>query len=178
MIIRLQRKIRVAGCRRWIVLFFEERDMAPTVENDLETNESSPGFAKPFTREEDAFLRETLKRCSASTYEAACQFRKTGNIAHLPAIVVGVIERYVEPDLRAKLKEPDDDLRLREDLGIDSLTLIEIVMLAEEVLQISINEEPCRLRTLGDVRRFIECKLLGLPPMPTARLLLGNPIQG
>jgi acyl carrier protein len=159
-------------------LFFEERDMAPTPETDLETNESSSGFAKPFTRQEDAFLRETLKRCSSSTYEAACQFRKTGSMEHLPAIVVGVIERYVEPDLRAKLKEPDDDLRLREDLGIDSLTMMEIVMLAEDVLQISINEEPCRLRTLGDIRRFIECRLLGLSPPPTAPLLLGNSIQG
>jgi len=124
---------------------------------------------KPFTSEEDANLREALKRCSAATYEAAAQFRKTGNIEHLPAIVLGIIERYVEPDLRAKLKDTDDDLRIIEDLGIDSLTMMEIVILVEDVLQMSINNDELRhLRTIGDVKTFISCKVRGLPlPKPT-----------
>jgi acyl carrier protein len=124
---------------------------------------------KPFTPEDDANLRESLKRCSAATYEAAAQFRKTGNTEHLPAIVLGIIERYVEPDLRAKLKDADDDLRIIEDLGIDSLTMMEIVILVEDVLQMSINNEELRhLRAVGDVKTFIECKVRGLPlPKPT-----------
>jgi 3-hydroxyacyl-[acyl-carrier-protein] dehydratase len=124
---------------------------------------------KPFTPEDDANLRESLKRCSAATYEAAAQFRKTGNTEHLPAIVLGIIERFVEPDLRAKLKDADDDLRIIEDLGIDSLTMMEIVILVEDVLQMSINNEELRhLRTVGDVKTFIECKIRGLPlPKPT-----------
>jgi acyl carrier protein len=124
---------------------------------------------KPFTPEDDVNLREALKRCSAATYEAAAQFRKTGNIEHLPAIVLGIIERYVEPDLRAKLKDADDDLRIIEDLGIDSLTMMEIVILVEDVLQMSINNDELRhLRTVGDVKTFIGCKVRGLPlPKPT-----------
>ena len=61
------------------------------------------------------------------------------------------------------------DLRLIEDLGIDSLTMMEIVILVEEVLQMSINNEELRhLRTIGDVKQFIECKVRGLPlPKPT-----------
>jgi len=124
---------------------------------------------KPFTPEDDTNLREALKRCSAATYEAAAQFRKTGNTEHLPAIVLGIIERYVEPDLRAKLKDADDDLRVIEDLGIDSLTMMEIVILVEDVLQMSINNDELRhLRTVGDVKTFIGCKVRGLPlPKPT-----------
>ena len=124
---------------------------------------------KPFTPEDDTNLRESLKRCSAATYEAAAQFRRTGNTEHLPAIVLGIIERFVEPDLRAKLKDADDDLRIIEDLGIDSLTMMEIVILVEDVLQMSINNEELRhLRTVGDVKTFIECKVRGLPlPKPT-----------
>jgi len=124
---------------------------------------------KPFTSEDDANLREALKRCSAATYEAAAQFRKTGNIEHLPAIVLGIIERYVEPDLRAKLRDTDDDLRIIEDLGIDSLTMMEIVILVEDVLPMSINNDELRhLRTIGDVKTFIGCKVRGLPlPKPT-----------
>ena len=131
---------------------------------------SPTGFQlKPFTPEEDANLREALKRCSAATYESAAQFRKTGNTEHLPAIVLGVIERYVEPDLRAKLKDADDDLRIIEDLGIDSLTMMEIVILVEDVLQMTINNEELRhLRTVGDVKTFLDCKVRGLPlPQPT-----------
>ncbi len=97
------------------------------------------------------------------------QFRKTGNPEHLPAVVIGVIERFVEPDLRVKLKDADDDLRLIEDLGIDSLTMMEIVILVEDVLQLSINNDELRnLRTVGDVKTFIDCKIRDLPlPKPT-----------
>jgi 3-hydroxyacyl-[acyl-carrier-protein] dehydratase len=143
--------------------------MAQAVDDGPNAGKPAKEAAKPFTPEDDALLRESLKRCSASTYEAASQFRKTKNTEHLPAIILGIIERFVEPDLRAKLKDPDDDLRLIEDLGIDSLTMMEIVILVEEVLQMSINNEELRhLRTIGDVKQFIECKVRGLPlPQPT-----------
>src|SRR3954465_12854859 len=125
--------------------------------------------AKPFAPEDESALREALKRCSPSTFEAAVQFRKTGNAEHVPAVVIGVIERFVEPDLRTKLKDAGDDLRLIEDLGIDSLTMMEIVILVEDVLQMTINNEELRnLRTVGDVKTFIDCKIRGLPlPKPT-----------
>lgn len=135
----------------------------------MNTNKPFPIALKPFAPEEETALRESLKRCSPSTFEAAVQFRKTGNPEHVPAVVIGVIERFVEPDLRAKLKDADDDLRLIEDLGIDSLTMMEIVILVEEVLQLSINNDELRnLRTVGDVKTFIDCKIRGLPlPRPT-----------
>ncbi len=133
-------------------------------------------LARPFAQEDEVALREALKRCSPSAFEAAIQFRKTGNPEHVPAVVIGVIERFVEPDLRAKLKDADDDLRLIEDLGIDSLTMMEIVILVEDVLQLSINNDELRnLRTVGDVKTFIDCKIRGLPlPKPTKFI----PIEG
>ncbi|HEY3755160.1 MAG TPA: phosphopantetheine-binding protein [Opitutaceae bacterium] len=126
-------------------------------------------LARPFGPEDETALRESLKRCSPSTFEAAVQFRKTGNPEHVPAVVIGVIERFVEPDLKTKLKEADDDLRLIEDLGIDSLTMMEIVILVEDTLQLTINNDELRnLRAIGDVKTFIDCKIRGLPlPKPT-----------
>lgn len=133
------------------------------------TTKPFPATPKTFAPEDEAALREALKRCSPSTFEAAVQFRKTLNPEHVPAVVIGVIERFVEPDLRVKLKDADDDLRLIEDLGIDSLTMMEIVILVEDVLQMSINNDELRnLRTVGDVKTFIDCKIRGLPlPKPT-----------
>jgi 3-hydroxyacyl-[acyl-carrier-protein] dehydratase len=68
----------------------------------------------------------------------------------------------VEPEARAKLGAADDNLRLTEDLGVDSLTMLEIVFLAEEVLQVSIDNEELRpFKTVGDVKRFVASKLAG-----------------
>jgi acyl carrier protein len=111
-------------------------------------------------------LREALKRCSPATYYAACRFRQTGHPEHLHAVMLGIVERYVDRDARPKLQAPDGALRLREDLGLDSLTMMEIVMLAEEVFPLSVsNAELTRLCTWGDVRSFFEAKL-GEQPLP------------
>ncbi len=118
------------------------------------------GGQRSLTPADEEHLRDALKRCSPSTREAAREFRRTGNPDHLPAIIHGLIEHYVERDARAKLNRADDSLRLVEDLAIDSLTMLEIVFLAEDVLQISIDNEEIRpFRTVGDVKRFIASKL-------------------
>jgi acyl carrier protein len=120
---------------------------------------------KPFTAEDEARLCAALKCCTPLTRDAACQFWRTGDFEYLPVIIRGVIERYVERDLRPTLHAVGPTLRLVEDLGIDSLTMMEIVMLAEEALPITIsNEELRHLRTLGEVEQFISSKLRGQPP--------------
>jgi acyl carrier protein len=125
--------------------------------------------ARPCAEEE---LREALRHCSAATFAAACRFRLQGDAAQLPAIILGLIERHVEPDLRAKLREPDDSLRLVEDLGLDSLTMIEIATLAEDVFRVSISaKELCTLRTVGDFKQFMTLKLCGLAVPGAAKLL-------
>ena len=109
-----------------------------------------------FTADDDRNLREALRRCSPGTREAACAYRRTGSADYLPAIVNGLIEHYVERGMREKLARSDDSLRLVEDLAIDSLTMLEIVFLAEEILQVTIDNEDLRpFRTVGDVKRFI-----------------------
>ncbi len=151
-------------------------NMPNSAQSNPDLNRPFVALARPFAPEDEVALRESLKRCSPSTFEAAVQFRKTGNPEHMPAVVIGVIERFVEPDLRVKLKDADDDLRLIEDLGIDSLTMMEIVILVEDVLQMTINNDELRnLRTVGDVKTFIDCKIRGLPlPKPTKFM----PIEG
>ncbi len=112
---------------------------------------------------DDVDLRETLKRCSPATYYAACKFRQTHEPRHLVDVVHGVIERHVDRELRPKLRATPALLRLREDLGLDSLTLMEVVMLAEEVLHISVsNEDLAAIQTVGDVEDVITRKIADL----------------
>jgi acyl carrier protein len=76
-----------------------------------------------------------------------------------------VVEHFVEREFRPKLLTASDDLRLSEDLGIDSLTMMEIVMVAEDALHESIpNEVLCQLRTLGDMQTFILARKTGQDP--------------
>lgn len=119
-------------------------------------------------RLDDAELREPLKRCSPATYYAACKFRQNHEWRHLVAVVHGVIERHVERELRPKLLAAPAPLRLREDLGLDSLTLMEVVMLAEEVLHITVsNEDLAEIQTVGDVETVIARKITGLRRLQT-----------
>ncbi len=116
------------------------------------------------TPEERADLEVSLKRCSEETRKAVFEFRETGQVRLLPSIVMGLIERFLEPEVRSRLGGGDGSVRLVDDLGIDSLTMMEIIVLVEETLDISIDNEELRdLRTLDDVSSFIDAKTRGLP---------------
>ena len=110
-------------------------------------------------------LKETLKRCPEGTYEALLTFRENKDIDQVPIIVMGIIERHLESDQKEVLNTGGDETRLYEDLGIDSLTMLEIVMMTEQTLELSLeNEELKELRTIGDVKTYIDCKIKGVEP--------------
>ena len=122
------------------------------------------------TEEQRQELREELKRCPAGTFEAAVLFREEKQTEQVSVIVMGVIERFLEPELRPKLREGKNDTNLMEQLGIDSLTMLEIVMLLEKTLQISFDNEELRdLRTIGDINSFMEAKIKGEAPEQNRR---------
>jgi acyl carrier protein len=110
-------------------------------------------------------LKDLLKRCPAGTYEAALAFRQDKDVRQIETIVMGVIDRHLEPEQREILSRSDDSLRMYEDLGMDSLTMLEVVMLVEQTLQVSIDNEELRdLRTIGDVKSYLSAKAKGEEP--------------
>lgn len=124
------------------------------------------------TQAKEEELRESLKRCPERTIEAAIQFCDSKDPELVPTIVLGIIERFVEPEVRPVLREENDQTRLLEDLGIDSLLMVEIVILVEETLDIHIeNDELRNLRTLGDIKNYLDAKIKGLP-VPTNKNIL------
>jgi len=101
-------------------------------------------------------LRDALKHCPPAVHEAVRRFRQEPRPELLPLILTHVIERYVAPDLRVRLQGPTDDLLLLEHLGLDSLSLMEIMIRLEDVFPITIRDDELRqVRTLGDIRRLI-----------------------
>ncbi|MDR2429991.1 MAG: phosphopantetheine-binding protein [Puniceicoccales bacterium] len=117
-------------------------------------------------------LRESLKRCSPETIESAIQFRKNKNPELANPIIIGILARFIDPEQRVKLQGECDHLRLMDDLGVDSLTMVEVIMLVEEVLHISAENDDLRdLRTIGDVKSYVNAVARGIPP-PTRPLRL------
>lgn len=114
-----------------------------------------------FTPEQETELREALKRCSPETLEAALSFRKSGDSSQVPTVIIGIIDRFIEPDARAKLSQPNaDELNISQDLGIDSLTMVEVVMLVEETLDTQIDNDALQnLTTIGAIKSFVANKL-------------------
>ena len=103
-----------------------------------------------------------MRRCSPETVVAAIRYRETGDVETIPTIVYGILDRYQPATAPVKLSEAKEDARLIEDIGLDSLTLLEIVLSVEEVLKLKIeNEELRQLRTLGQLNRFLRAKITG-----------------
>jgi len=122
------------------------------------------------TSPETEVLKELLKRCPKGTYEAALALRAHKDVAQVPVIVMGIIERHLEPYQKEALAKGNDEIRLYEDLGVDSLTMLEIVMMVEQTLQVSIDNEELRdLRTIEDVKIYLDAKVKGEKPPERAK---------
>ena len=67
------------------------------------------------------------------------------------------IKEMLARQLRLDANEIDDDANLVNDLGADSIDLVEMLMMIEENLGITISdEEAVELKTVRDVMNFIE----------------------
>ena len=116
------------------------------------------------TCEQEARLKESFRRCSPETVSAIIRFRTKHDPAAVVLIVHGVIERYLKLEPGQTLAQRPDSTRLGEDLEIDSLTMLEIVMSIEEALNFRIDDADARnIRTLGDVRQYVEDRVHGRP---------------
>jgi 3-hydroxyacyl-[acyl-carrier-protein] dehydratase len=118
----------------------------------------------PLSPEAEARLRESFKRCSPATVEAIICFRARHDAEAVLPAVHGIIERYTKLEPGKTLAEKPDSAKLGEDLGIDSLTMLEIVMSIEEALEFRIEDADLRcIRTIGDVRRYVDDRVHGRP---------------
>ena len=87
-------------------------------------------------------------------------FKEKGDRTSLNHFVVGLIQFLQDTSESTDSTTLADDTRLQEDLGIDSITIAEVVFLLEEILEIEINnQELMDISTIGQLREFIFRKL-------------------
>jgi acyl carrier protein len=116
------------------------------------------------TDEQENKLRDSFKRCSPETVEAILRFRHEHDLDAVIVCVHGIIERYLKLEPGEHIAQRPDTTRLGEDLGIDSLTMLEIVMSIEDALDFRAEDSDVRnIRTLGDVRRYVDDRVHGRP---------------
>lgn len=120
---------------------------------------NSRPMATPLTDEQIAELKQQFKRCDEETVNAIVNFRQTGDKAQLPVIVKGVVKRYLPADKVALLDNATEETPLTE-LHVESLTMLEIVLDIQDAVDVVIEDSELReVKTLGDVRKFLELKL-------------------
>jgi acyl carrier protein len=131
-------------------------------------------------------IAQLLKRCRPEVIAAAEHYRQSPDVGLLPVIVLGVFERFMEPERRELLQKPSqvrNELALQADLGMDSLVMVEVVMTLEEVLSAKIPDEELRsLVTVGDALAYLQAKSTGaalpVPPDPLMNEMLPMLLPG
>jgi len=107
-------------------------------------------------------LQESFRRCRPGTLEAIYEYRESGSAESLETVVCGIIDRYMPPESPMKIDDADDDTLLADDLGIDSLTMLEIVLSIEEALAVRVDDSELQtIRTLGEVKDYLKGKAAG-----------------
>ena len=104
----------------------------------------------------DKRLKEELDRAPEGTREALNAFKKSGEIGQLEIFAKGVIARNIDDAYAVILNEAVDSTRMVDDLGIDSLTMLEIAMTFEDALGIElIDDELSGIKTYGGMREYL-----------------------
>jgi 3-hydroxyacyl-[acyl-carrier-protein] dehydratase len=107
---------------------------------------------------------EKLRRLPPSALENFRKFRATGDEAALTALIFAVLYDLLPQKCKAGAASWPDEARLIEDLGFDSLAIAETVFFFEDLFTISIsNEEILQVRTVGELRAFVQKKLAATP---------------
>lgn len=86
-------------------------------------------------------------------YEA---FQASRDPEALNAFVIGLIQFLQDAETPAEAESLSDETRLREDMGVDSITIAEVVFLLEEILEIDIeNKDLMEIHTIGQLKQYV-----------------------
>jgi acyl carrier protein len=87
-------------------------------------------------------------------------FQKQGSPDDLNQFIIGLIRFLQDSENTSDAVEVSDGSKLMEDLGIDSITIAEVIFLLEDIFEIEIdNQELVAIATFGELKVFILSKL-------------------
>ena len=116
------------------------------------------------TQEQIDQIRRSFRRCREGTSDAIIELQRTGSTELIPTIVRGIVWRYVHEARRPVVDQATLETPLAS-LGIDSLTMMEIVLDVQDALDLVIEDSDLRhMRTIGDVIGFLQQRFTEVHP--------------
>jgi len=107
-------------------------------------------------------IEQKLKGYPDSTLQHYKAFSETGQAEDLHLFVLEVVAFLLDQDDRKDLSGLHDTAHLRNDIGIESITIAETIFLLEDIFEVEIdNEDVIGLETVGDLKAFLN-KTAGL----------------
>lgn len=104
-------------------------------------------------------LAAKLEPFPAEFQQLIREFRAERTPAGLARIVIGMLEYHGGDTFRSKHAVKGDEVLLIEDLGFDSLALVELSFQAEDFIGVVIQlEDFPKIRTLADLQSFLREK--------------------
>lgn len=107
-------------------------------------------------------IRESLVGFPPNVITAYSAFAESGDLASLDVVVRGVLYFYLAKKPKDSIESLPGGTRLIEDLGCDSLTMMDTVFMVESLLDVKIDDaELTEIRTLDDLRGHLRQKFQG-----------------
>jgi acyl carrier protein len=108
-------------------------------------------------------IKESLVGFPKEVTEAYLVFASKADMESLDKVVTGILQFYLAKAPKSALSEMPGTTRLREDLGMDSLTMMDTVFLVEGLFSIKLeDDELVKLSTLDDLRQLIHSRFPSL----------------
>ncbi len=100
--------------------------------------------------------QESLVGFPSSVTDAYLAFAESGDLGKLDVVVLGVLYFYLAKKPKQTLAELPGTTRLVDDLGCDSLTMMDTVFMVESLFDIKIDDaELAQIATLDDLREHL-----------------------
>lgn len=107
----------------------------------------------------EAAIRQGLVGFSQATVDAALRFHAEGTVDAMRAMLPGFIEFHLPRGSQRPPAVLADHLRLTQDLGLDSLALIEMAFKLDELFGVVIEtREVTGINTVGELVTFLKTK--------------------
>lgn len=118
----------------------------------------------PLERLPEEEIRHLLRGFPDSAIAAAIALRTGSEIENFEACLFGILMFYHPPGTKLPEGPPASDLRLHEDFGLDSISVLGAMLKIEELFDISVDHvEVAEVATISDARKLLIDKLSSAP---------------
>ena len=121
-------------------------------------------MSEPLPDEKIQEIKHNFRRCREGTADAVIDLQRTRDSNRIPEIVRGIVWRYVREDVRPLVDQATAETELAS-LGIDSLTMMEVVLDVQDALDLVIEDTDLKeMKTIGDFIGFLQKRYVELHP--------------